>query len=382
MQLSKKVSNSLFIFSLVFSNISFATPVLPMNRAFNALMELIPFLGSEEKFVEKKNEAIISTNLKEMNQAFKTANHDQLLKQDIFAPSLESIKNELQLSEEAFKEGNKSFAWWRMRSITSQCMSCHTRLPENVSSSFQDGSRLINPTKFSDPYELGVAKLIVRQYPEAKESFTKSLDEALIKKDFKNLLKSLRQILLIQTKVFKDPSQMNSVVSHYLSKKNLPIVEREVLLSWQKRLNAWSKGKLATWKRLSTDAELEKFMKEVLRPLFDKNNLYIGKHDVDLLMSQGLLSNFLFENPSSEKASEAIYWIGITEKFLERENFVSTGELFFKECIVRYPKSKIARECLDEYKESIEFNFSGSRGTDVPDEIKDELQRFEKLLKN
>jgi hypothetical protein len=376
-----------FKFSLYFTALStsalIAGPVVvPMNKAFSALTELLPFLTTESKFYEKTNEKHIKEQLKVMGEAFKVARHDSLLKQDIFAPSLESIKNELKIVEQNFSQGNKSYSLWRLKSVSSQCMSCHTRLPENVSSSFQDGSRLVNPTKFDSPYDLGVARLIVRQYPLAKESFTLALDESFVKKDFKDFLKPLKQILLIQTKVFKDPTQMNSILAHYLSKKGISLSDREVLKAWQKRLDVWSKGSLSKWRRLSTDDESKKFMSEVLAPLFDKNNLYIGKHDVDLLMAQGLLANFLFENPNSEVAADATYWIGITEKFLERESFVGTGEQFFKECIIRYPKSQAARNCLDEYKESIEFNFSGSRGTDIPSDIQDELKRLEKLLKN
>jgi len=363
------------------SSVIWATPLVPMNKAFNSLMELIPFLSSEPKFTEKENEKFISTQLKEMNDAFKTAKHDSLLKQDIFAPSMEAIRTELHSAEEAFREGKKNYAWWRIRTITSQCMSCHTRLPENHSSSFQDGSRLINPTKFSDPYHLGIAQLIVRQYPEAKASFTKTIDESLIKKDFKNILLPLKQILLIQTKVFKDASQMLKVIEFYEKKKGISLSDREVMRSWKNRLKVWATGPFAKWKRISVDQEAETFINTVMKPLFKNNNLYVGKHDVDLLMAQGLLSNFLFENPEAGKAPDALYWIGISEKFLERENFFGPGELFFKECIVRYPKNPIAKECFDEYKESIEFNFSGSRGTDIPPEIKKELEKLESLIK-
>jgi len=377
----KKVFNFLALI-LLFSQFQLsASPVVPMNKAFNSFIELVPFLSSEKKFKEKENEKIVGNQIKELSDAFKMAKHDALLKQDIFAPSLESIKNDLQISNDAFSKGNKDYAWWRMRSLTSQCLSCHTRLPENISSSFQDGSRLINPTKFSNNYDLGMARFLVRQYAEAKESFTMSLDESIVKNDLKNILPPLKQILVIQTKVFKDTDQMQRIVNFYLTKKEIPSQDKDVLRQWEKRLKIWSKGAFIKWKRLSTNDQVDKFMKEVLSPLFKKNNLYIGNHDVDLLMAQGILSNYLFENPTSAKAPDAIYWVGMTEKFLERENFVGTGDLFFKECILKYPKSSIARECLNEYKESIEFNFSGSRGTDIPADIKDELKRFENLLK-
>lgn len=359
----------------------YASPIIPMNKAFNSLMEIIPFLVDEKKFIEKKNEKIIRENMISMNEAFKNAKHDGLMKQDIFAPSLEIIRSEIQDSLNSFNQGKKDYAWWQMRSITSQCMACHTRLPPNHPSSFQDGSRVLDKSKFNDPYNLGLAQLIVRQYPQAKESFTRAIDESIVKKQFENILLPIKQLLLIQTKVMKDPAQMLSVLNHYETKTGFSLEDRETMKSWKERLALWSTGSFQKWRRLSTSDEAETFMDIVMKPLFKNNSLYVGKHDVDLLMAQGLLSNFLFENPESKQAPVAMYWIGVAEKYLERENFFGAGELFLRDCVKRYPQHPVAKQCLSEYKESIEFNFSGSAGTNIPSEIQKELKQMESLVK-
>lgn len=375
-----KKSILIFAFALLTSSFLMAGPIVPMNKAFNSLMELIPFLAQEEEFSSKKNEKVVGKHMQDLASSFGTAKHDSLMKQDIFAPSLDIIRQEIKDSHEAFKAGKKDYAWWRMRSITAQCMSCHTRLPANHASSFQEGFRLIDKKKFKDPYNLGIAYLIVRQYPEAKENFTRAFDENVIKKQFKDILLPLKQLLLIQTKVMKDPAQMLTVLKHYENTKGISVDDQGVMKTWMNRLKAWSEAPLNKYARLSTDEEAVDFMAKVMRPLFKNNNLYVGKHDVDLLMASGLLSNFLFENPESKKAPDALYWVGVAEKYLERENFFGTGEHFLKDCVRRYPKAPIARECFNEYKESIEFNFSGSRGTDIPADVQRELDSLEALI--
>ncbi len=104
-------------------------------------------------------------------------------------------------------------------------------------------------------------------------------------------------------------------------------------------------------------------------------------YDVDLLLTSGLLSNYLFEHPTSRKAAEISFWIGWSEKYLKRESFFGSGDLFLKQCIKKYPKSPMAKECLKEYKESIEFEFSGSSGTKIPQDIKYEIDNLEILIK-
>jgi hypothetical protein len=70
------------------------------------------------------------------------------------------------------------------------------------------------------------------------------------------------------------------------------------------------------------------------------------------------------------------------EKRLKKENFLSTGSLYFKQCIKKYPRTPIAKECLKEYIESVEFDFSGSGGMAIPSEIKKELKDLSELLED
>ena len=354
-----------------------ASPIVPMNKAFSSLIELIPYLTDKPKFVEKKNEAFIQEKLMAMSEAFKAANHEALLKQDLFAPSLTMVRENLKNSSEAFKAGNKDYALWRMKEITTQCMDCHTRLPANHPSSFREG-KWIDKSKFSDRYNFGIAQLIARLYPEAKATFTQVVDEAIVKDQIQNVMLPLKQILLIQTKILKEPAAMVTVLKHYQTKKELLEADKALITQWTERLNHWKNS--PHLKPLQEDQQATEFMTKVMKPLFKNDSLYVGKFDVDLLIASGLLSNFLFENPQSKLAPDTIYWLGLSEKYLKREDYFGAGELFLKECIIRYPESKIATKCYDEYKESIEFEFTGSRGTDIPKEIDQELESLKKLI--
>lgn len=356
-----------------------AGPVLQMNRAFEALVDLIPYLSDEGKFRAKENKVVVEKSLRELDQAFTDAGHAPLLKEDLFAPSYALIKETIGQSLKAFTDGQTDYAHWRLHEITAQCLDCHTRLPPSYTSSFQNGELTINPSRLKDPYDLGLAQLIARRYVDAKESFTRSIQDQLIKNDQRKILLPFKQILLTGTKVQKDPGNLIAFFTDYKKNDKLLPAVKERLSVWLEDLAAWKKETVLQT-GLKNDAEAEKFIRNRMKPLRNKT-LFDGKHDVDLLLGSGVLSNYFFENPTSKLAPKLSFWLGWTELYLKREEFFGSGDLFLKQCVRRYPKDPVAKECLATYKDSVDFEFSGSSGTAIPSDIKAELKELEELVR-
>lgn len=375
-----KTTNTILLFLLLTSGSLIAGPVLQMNKAFMALSDLIPFITDRDKFMEKKNETLIRNKITELQTAFKTAKHDTVIKEDLFAPSYTLINESISDSLEAFKKGKKDYSHWRIKEITSSCLDCHTRMPPSHPSSFQNGELSIDVSKFENPYNLGIAQLIVRRYVDAKASFERSIQDKLIKKEMKDLALPFKQILLIDTKVLKNPENLSVFLNEYGQRKDIPESLHTLINGWLKRLKHWKGNKLLS-EGLKSDKDVDQFIAKELTPLKSITS-YNSGNDVDLLISSGILSNYLFENPTSIKTPEITYWLGWTEKILKRENFFGSGDLFLKQCIKRHPTHPIAKKCLTEYKESVEFEFSGSSGTDIPPDVQKELDDLAKLIKN
>lgn len=351
---------------------AFSSPVLQMNRTFSSVMELLPYILDDKEFHEKKNHEKIHTALKDLNKAFKNAGHDSLIKHDLFAPSYSLVLQNLQDSQSAFAKNKKEHSRWLVKETLALCMDCHTRLPTSHSSSFQNGEITIDKSVFKDKYDLGIGYLIVRRYVDAKENFTQSIQDKIIKKDFSDLILPFQQILLIETKVMKDPAKMVSIIDFYLEKKNLPADVSEELNSWKNRLVIWKDEKNSGDPK--NEKELTAFINRRLLPL--KDDSFNNSYKVDYLIASGVLAHFYFENQTSSMAPELNYWMGWMEKRLKRDEFMSSGDLFLKQCIKRYPNHPVAKDCLEEYKESLMFDFSGSSGTHIPKDLQQELDQF------
>lgn len=364
---------------LAFIGTALAAPILQMNRALEALVDLLPYITNETEFKSKTNEKKISAGMTELEAAFKSAKHDKILKSDLFAPSYAVISEELKEASRALGNNRKDFAHWRLKEITSHCLDCHTRLPPEVASSFQSGDLQLEKTRFENPYNLGVAQLIVRRAVDAKWTFIKVIDEGFVKKDFRDTKRALKQLLLIDVKILKNPENLIAPLKSYLKKEGLPNDLSEMIKEWIPRLEYWAQKKDLK-KGLETELEVKEFIAKELAPL-KKTRPVSEAETVDLLAASGLLSNYFYEHPKSAQAPELNFWLGWSEKFLKRENFFGSGDYFLKQCVRRYPESKIAKECYDEYEESVTFDFTGSSGTNIPTDVQGELRDLKKLIK-
>lgn len=365
----------LFILALISSSV-FGKPTVQMDSAFKALTDVVPYLTNKELFLKKTNHQFIINKVGDVRNAFRSAKHDALLKEDLFAPSYLIVNQNLDESLKSLKAGNADYAHWRLKELTSLCLDCHTRMPKEYSSRYEMGELTVDDKKFSNPYNLGIAQLIVRRTIDAKTSFTKSIDEMIMQKDLEKMALPFKQMLLIEAKVLKKPKDMVVFIDHYLKKNQLPESLKLTLKTWKKRLLDWDSTDY-----LSNDKQLKDFISKKIKPLKQKAS-FDEEFDVDTLIISGLLSNYLFYNPKTALAPEINYWIGWSEKHLKREDFFGSGDLFLKQCIKRYPESPTAPSCLDEYKESVEFEFSGSSGTHIPQEIKLEIIELENLIKS
>lgn len=364
-----------FFLTLLITGSAFAGPILQMNKAFNTLTELMPFILSEPQFKEKKNEAIIKKGLSDFENEFKLAGHDEVLKNDLFAPSYKMMIESVRESKTAFSQGKKDYALWMLRDSISTCLECHTRLPAEHTSSFQDGDIQIETAKFKDPYELGVTYMIVRRFVDAKEQFLRVIQDKLIKKEEFGYIKPFQQILMIEMKAKKDPVAMASFLRPFLDKK-IATEELGELNHWYGRLEVLKNDNVK--KGIHSDKELKEFISRRLESI--EGDLYDDKFKPDLLFASGLLSVYFFQNPQTKSAPLLNYWLGKIEAELRKDDFLSSADLFLKQCIKKYPLHPIAKKCFVSLKENNEFMYSGSRGTEIPPEVKAELKELEALI--
>jgi hypothetical protein len=188
---------------------------------------------------------------------------------------------------------------------------------------------------------------------------------------------SLKQLLLVELKIKKDPESLIATLEHYRRKKIFPDQLKKVIATWQTGLKLW-KATHKTSKPIHDDKELDQFITDHL-----KEKIWQPKgtrvKDIELLLINGTLSEYFFSHPETKKSGLLNYWIGKTGDELEVAGFQSNGKNFFLQCIFRYSNEPIAKECLNSYRDIIKRHYQSE--SQIPSPLKLELDFYQRLIK-
>lgn len=349
-----------------------------MNEIFSSFVNLLPYASNEMRFSDPKAQEYIKGDLANLLSAFQGAGHLKKISTPGFRPSYETLKEHLQQTYDNFTADNKSFARTRLKATAEMCMSCHTQLPYGKQSSSFKNFNLVTRKDFNNDYEYGDYNFLVRDYTTAIRYYQNEIDSRIEKNkelrkihksdnstyiDF-TIEKSLRRMVTVFTKIFYRPQKAENLLSRYTHNSEIPEFLREDVQDWVKELKIWQKDKFRG--KLSSDDEVTTFIAKHLETLPDEVEL--GTSDVTLLIASGALYRYINIHPKSNKAPEILYWLSRIDHHLEHSYFYSLSEVYLKNCIKKYPLSDYAPKCLKQYKQNLEFGFTGTSGTEIPEE--------------
>jgi hypothetical protein len=364
-----------------------------MNQVYESFIKLIPYIYSDKLILEGKDKKVqdeITLNLTDLQKAFKNAKHINLLKIPGFKPSLETINTHIQDTIDSVNSKSKVFAHARLKAMTALCVSCHTGISEKVArNAFGEAIASVKRDQFESDFQFANYLFLVRRFTEAKTYYEFAIREATskVEKAAKNvqvddkvvngdIYTSLRRVLSIYTKISLKPERAIDFLNKYKNDKSISRFTKTDINQWLTSLEKWKKFDINSMKNIND------FINKNLKPLEDaKDKVNSGEHDITLLISSGVLTKFLNDNPSTDLTPSILYWLAVAEHRLSTTYFFSLSDLYLKECINQFPKSDYAKKCYQEYEDNLVFGYSGSSGTDIPKEERQELDRLKALMK-
>ncbi len=360
-----------------------------MGGVYDSYVKLIPYIYfstnrmSDFKKKNKQEKEELLKNLTDLSTYFKSAKHADFFQRPGFRPSLETINEHLEETILSVQSDNYVFAQKRLNVLGALCVSCHSQLPESVSkNAFGDNIKKESRERFDSDFSYANYLYLVRRFDDSKNYFDKTIESILGQQDKpgkmsnQEVVSSLRKIISIDTKIKFDYAKAMAFVEKWEKDSRLTNNDRKMIKRWGTSLKHWKGFNPATVKSIPD------FIQKNLVPLdMKKEIIFTGEEDVTLLISSGVLLNYLVENPSTDLAPEILYWLSLVEHRMSQTYFFSLGDLYLKDCIKKYPSSPYAKKCYQEYADSIETGYSGSAGTDIPAEEKRELLKLKNLLK-
>ena len=350
-----------------------------MNKFLQEFTALKKFFSSEAAFLDPKNQEEISRRLKNFVGLAKQTRHDAMLNHPNFKFSRDVLESHLIEAERIFRLGNKNYARWQLASTASVCMSCHTQMPTE--------SRKIKDFKSIDSmkslFEQAEFLFTTHAFDEALRLYDRIIDEyPQNKAELQDVETSLERQLAYFSRITRNPQTGMQKFQTHSENKSLPESIQVKIKSWMKQFQAWDKQKVPDPKT-ATEEQILKYARKNIETQWTSQMMDAGNPSLlTYLRVSGVLYEYLKSNPATKATPEILYWLSICDRSISNTFFFSLADLYLKECMIKYPSHPIAQKCYREYEAEMIMGYTGSRGTHLPQEVKEELLNLKKHVES
>lgn len=346
-----------------------------MYEFLGSITRLQPYMVSEKKFNEPKNEKEIEKRLLDLKESSKRLPHSQRLNTASFQISVKAMQDHLAKAHQLFHDGRKSFARRMLNATLDGCSSCHTQVPTGNWPTWRFKTSELEGSTF-DKAEFLFA---TRHYDEALENYNLVIANYTKKTGNQiELENALRKKLYIFVRAKQKSAQAADSFQNDLRNKQ-----------WQPALKNQVQGWIDALKKVSlrpnTDTivsaeDLESFASQAIPPLLTARNQFKPESFVMFLYASGLILHFINNHKASEVTPGLLYWLAICDNHLTHGIFFSLTDEYLKECIVRFPTSPAAKKCYAELESTTLDVYTGSGGIHLPEDVKEELKKYKSLI--
>ena len=264
----------------------------------------------------------------------------------------------------------------RLRGLTVICRSCHTQ-DTQLRTLFAGVPR----ERFDSDLRYAEFNFSTRNYALAVTYFDRFLSESAPQNGHQ-LLFVLQSLMVIDLQILNDPEAAMRHLRKYLP---LPAHSR-----YSRRVaEAWLAGLRQLPVSLRDDADaaldfatLEQYVQRYLGPeeAIPERFAIDNEETVWRIWLRGRLFHYLNGQPKSEEIPKILYWLAICDRSIELSSYFSLSDIYLKDCILRFHHHPYARKCLTEYENYVTFSFSGSAGTNIPEDVAEEIRRLHEVV--
>lgn len=351
-------------------------PKPDMHALASEVSTLEKFMATDAEFSAAGNEAPIKASLGKLNAHLEHLAEGSFAEDPALKVNIWLLQQHMKDAGRAFQDKNKAFARYMLQSSLQMCIACHTRKKT------EDFPLAEIDTKNIAPLDLGDFYFATRQFQKGKGVF-----EGLVEGYPKNgqgqwnVRKALLALAVYYARVKEDPRAGADYFKAVSGKDALPAYVREESAAWAKEFGKWAKENPAkTEAKLSEAALMAKAKSLIRKDDFSLVSELGHSFHVRRLRASALLHRVL-ESPGgpSPRKAEALLYLGQIYPRLSSNMFFRFGDLYLKACIQEYPKTSTAHACYTALELSVVEGYTGSGGTDIPEDEEAELIRLKRI---
>ena len=340
-----------------------------MAKIGHTMEQLFPVVFDDKKFEQAAKQPQIMGEVKKLNTLFKEARPHFDMKSPTYRISFDVIKSQLSEAETALKYNNYNHAKNILREFVSICTSCHTQ-DTQMRTLFNDVGR----SHFETDLQFAEFNYMTRNYDTAIKYYDMYLEKTHDISEIE-LMTVMKRMLTIYTQVYNNPHE---ALDHLSKLENYPKHTKFT----KKNLDEWIKGlkdleKQHVSKISAPDMkQLQVYVDEILGPLHEPGvaEFPSKKEKVARVWLRGRLYHYLNSQPPKDEIPVVLYWLAIIDRSVDYSFYYSLADRYLKECMLQYTSHPYAEKCYKEYEAYVTFSYSGSRGTDIPEDVQRELK--------
>ncbi len=342
-----------------------------MGEIYEALAAVLPFSTSEKKFENPAIRESIKANLKTIAEKANILPDHTEFHDASFRYLGQSLARDAKDLYDRFDKNRTKEALFLVDSMTDNCVACHSR------SKAPDSSRASGLFKNLDLASLSLDEkaklyLVTRQFDKSLKAYREILlsDEYRIEEIC--VTDWIDHYLTISIGIKRDFNEAKSTLARFQKRPGLPMFVDRTITNWLESIDQLAAKK-------APQANLAEIRKIINAGKAKERFPLDHQGQIHYLLASSLLQEYVGKEPKGKAAAEAYLLLGFTETMTRHSLFVSQNENYYETAIRSAPGSKFAEDAYQQLEEAIMFEYSGSAGLDLPDDVRTRLKELKAL---
>ncbi|MCB9091937.1 MAG: hypothetical protein H6621_02580 [Halobacteriovoraceae bacterium] len=245
-------------------------------------------------------------------------------------------------------------------SMAKNCFQCHSH--DKIQASFEvNTSKMNNETK-------ALFYSVTRNYDKAENALN-AYFKNLVNNKARNIdnLFTMEQELYLQ--VLNSPQKLQKRYLKRLKNKDVSSEYKKKVQVWQLAIKSLPQYK----NKEAIFAASENFI---------KNRIGLFASDSDKIRILHLIGQLNEELADADRKEVPLilYYLGALENRIDHQ-YYSIDNLYLIDCMENYTDSPYSQRCLNEFLEQVEFSFTGTAGSSIPDDVQLYIDKVKKKVK-
>lgn len=365
---------------LVSTLVSAAEPAAPasLNRIMSSIgttmIDTYPIIVTQRELTVAEKR-LLRANIKRLSELFESAEPFIRARSETYVVSYRFILEYLRETQRAIADKNLDYARSRLYGLGSICTSCHTQ-DTKLRTLFTGAGR----ERFPNDAAYAEFNFLTRNYDEAEKYFERDLRSGNTKTEY-DVIRPLQRLIVIYTQIKNQPGAGADVLSKFVDLPAHTGATRGELKGWIAGLRVLeSRG--ADKVTAPAFAEIETRVRDILGPLDQPLSVLRVAPDQEIqrLWLSGILYHYLNRKPPTDEIPKLLYWLAVNDRVVGYSYYFSLADLYLKECVYNHAQHPYAQRCYAEFKEYVNFIYSGSGGTYIPPELTQEMRKMKEAI--